>query len=83
MVIRSRSSGTDGTLSLTFLRLAPNNGRQHAGHGVFGKGTLTRHHFIEHAAEREDVAPRVYLFPLGLLGRHVRGRSQNVAFLGM
>ena len=62
-------------------------GRHHLGHDGLGRHPgerrLAQQHLVEHAAEREDIAARVYR-PLAhrLLGAHVVRRAERHAGLG-
>ena len=51
--------------------LALEHGVHHLVVAVAAEGTLTRRRFVEHAAEREDVAPAIHTGARDLLGRHV------------
>ena len=57
------------------------NGINGQGPIVAGEGPLPGGQFIEHHAQREQVTPRVDLFPLRLLWRHVRSGAWNHTFL--
>ena len=43
------------------------------------EGAPAGHHLVEHGAEREDVAARIDVAPLELLGRHVEQRAEDRA----
>src|SRR3984893_4501433 len=43
---------------------------------------LTSKHFVQYAAETEDVAARVSFLPLKLLWRHIQQRSQDLSLHG-
>ena len=70
----SRSLTTeDGRLGVRSSRPCKRSGE------FFGESALPREDFIEHQAERVDVAPRADFFARKLLGRHV-GRSAAANF---
>ena len=46
-------------------------GRSHAEIALALKRAASGHHFVQHRAQRKDVAARIHFFPFHLLGRHV------------
>src|SRR5436190_13006096 len=49
---------------------------------VVGEWLFARGQFVKHAAEAEQVAPRIHLLAAGLLRGHVGGRSKGDAARG-
>ncbi len=61
-------------------RLVAQDGRDEPKVRVGGERPASRQHLVEHRAEREDVRPRGYGSPFGLLGRHVGRRAHDEAW---
>ena len=59
--------------------LLAQRGDENLRRGLAGERPLARHHLVENAAEREDVAPRVGGLPPDLLGRDVARRSHEAS----
>ena len=59
------------------VRFQPDNRAENLGDIVAVEGAAARQHFVEHAAEREDVGAPVDRPALRLFGRHVRRGSED------
>ncbi len=63
-------------------RLVAQQGRQQLQAVLAAKCLPAGDHFVQEAAEREDVGARIHFLPLRLLRRHVGHGAENGAFLG-
>ena len=60
-------------------RRVTDDGREDGDDGIALEWPLADGHLVEHDAEGEQVGPVIERAPVGLLGRHVRGRAHDVA----
>ena len=79
MLQRRRTEGLDRGDRIWFLFKNCSGDRDRA---LAFKGSLARRHFIEHRAQRENIAASVGFFAFHLLRRHVLERSHNRSFGG-
>ena len=64
-------------------RFGAGDGVEGINHRLAAEGPLAADHFIQHAAESEQVGPLVdRLFTLNLLGRHVPRRAHHLSRYG-